>query len=87
MQIYTALTKVEPPIKIKTYNFGGFILTMIITFGKDFANWAPTLNALLQRIPMEAAMEITLVKDFTSFPHLFWASSAGVGATYQIHIR
>ena len=44
---------------------------MIITFDKDFATCEPTLNALLQRIPMEAAMEITLVKDFTSFPHLF----------------
>ena len=71
MQIYTALTKVEHPIKIKTCNFGGSIPTMIITFDKDFASCAPTLNALLQRIPMEAAMEITLVKDFTSFPHLF----------------
>ena len=71
MQIYTALTKVEHPIKIKTCNFGGSIPTMIITFDKDFASWAPTLNALLQRIPMEAAMEITLFKDFTSFPHLF----------------
>ena len=72
---------------MKTCNFGGSIPTMIITFDKDFASCAPTLNALLQRIPMEAAMEITLFKDFTSFPHLFWASSAGVGATYQNHIR
>ena len=71
MQIYTALTKVEHPIKIKTCNFGGSIPTMIITFDKDFASWVPTLNALLQRIPMEAAMEITLVKEFTSFLHLF----------------
>ena len=67
MQIYTALFKVEHPIKIKTCNFGGSIPTMIITFDKDFVS----LNALLQRIPMEAAMEITLVKEFTSFPHLF----------------
>ena len=44
--------------------------------------WPCDLN-----FPMQAAMEITLVKDFTSFPHLFWASSAGVGVTYQNYIR